>query len=74
MTQQEAEPRARQRRASLDHRLGWRISEWVELTGTSRPTLWRQVKSGKLKIVYVGTVPLVPRAEAIRLGLIDTEA
>jgi predicted DNA-binding transcriptional regulator AlpA len=51
-------------------RLGWRIPEWMKLTGTSRPTLWRQVKRGDLKLVYVGPTPMVPRSEAIRLGLI----
>jgi len=53
-------------------RLGWRLHEWMKLTGTSRPTLWRQVKLGDLKLVYVGHTPMVPRSEAIRLGLIDS--
>jgi hypothetical protein len=52
-------------------RLGFRISEWSELTGTSRVTTWRNVKRGHLKLVYVGPTPMVPRSEAIRLGLID---
>jgi len=52
-------------------RLGCRMPEWMRLTGTSRQTLWRQVKRGDLKVVYVGRTPLVPRAEAIRLGLIN---
>jgi hypothetical protein len=52
-------------------RLAWRLAEWMKLTGTSRPTLWRQVKRGDLKVVYVGHTPLVPRAEAVRLGLIN---
>jgi predicted DNA-binding transcriptional regulator AlpA len=53
-------------------RLGWRLPEWMKLTGTSRPTLWRQVKRGDLRIVYIGPTPMVPRAEAIRLGLINS--
>jgi hypothetical protein len=36
-------------------RLGWRISEWMRLTGTSRPTLWRQVKRGDLKLCQCGS-------------------
>jgi hypothetical protein len=52
-------------------RLGWRISEWMRLTGTSRPTLWRQVRRGDLELVYIGPTPMVPRSEAIRLGLIN---
>jgi predicted DNA-binding transcriptional regulator AlpA len=56
---------------SLDRRLGWRLPEWMQLTGISRPTLWRQVKRGDLKLVYVGPTPMVPRSEAIRLGFIS---
>jgi hypothetical protein len=52
-------------------RLGYRISEWSEMTGTSRVTTWRNVKRGHLKLVYVGSTPVVPRAEAVRLGFIN---
>ena len=45
--------------------------EWMKLTGTSRPTLWRQVKRGDVQLVYVGPTPMVTRAEAVRLGLIN---
>lgn len=55
----------------FDTRLGWRISEWAALTGTSRPTLWRQVKAGQVKLIYIGGIPIIPRSEAIRLGLIQ---
>lgn len=55
----------------LDCRLGWRLPEWMALTGISRPTLWRQVKRGDIKLVYIGPTPMVPRSEAVRLGLID---
>lgn len=71
MTQREKERRARQRRASLDQRLGWRIDEWVALTGTSRPTVWRHARDGKLRIVYMDKIPIIPRTEAVRLGLIN---
>ena len=59
------------RSLTASDRLAWRLAEWMKLTGTSRPTLWRQVKRGDLKVVYVGHTPLVPRAEAVRLGLIN---
>jgi hypothetical protein len=55
---------------NLLERLCWRIGEWCLLTGTSRPTTWRKVKAGTLKIVYYGTTPMVPRSEAVRLGFI----
>ena len=52
-------------------RFGYRIAEWSEMTATSRVTTWRNVKRGHLKLVYVGSTPMVPRSEAIRLGLIN---
>ena len=62
--------RQRRRAASLDQALGWRIDEWVALTGLSRPTVWRHSRDGKLKIIYVDKIPFVPRTEAVRLGFI----
>ena len=58
--------------ARCDLRLGWRVPEWMRLTNTSRATFWRHVKSGDLKVVYIGHTPIVPRSEAIRLGLIQS--
>ena len=52
-------------------RLGFRVNEWCTLTGTSRPTVWRQVRDGRLKLVDVNGIKLVPRSEAVRLGLLD---
>jgi|SoimicmetaTmtLMA_FD_contig_31_5230013_length_285_multi_2_in_0_out_0_1 predicted DNA-binding transcriptional regulator AlpA len=66
-----ATPHVDQRSLVAPDRLAWRLPEWMKLTGTSRPTLWRQVKRGDLKLVYVGPTPMVPRAEAIRLGFIN---
>ena len=63
--------RQRRRAASLDQALGWRIDEWIALTGLSRPTVWRHHRYHKLKIIYVDKIPFVPRTEAIRLGFID---
>ncbi|QIG91489.1 hypothetical protein [Bradyrhizobium sp. 6(2017)] len=65
-------PHKKQHSPLASHRLGWRIPEWMKATGTSRPTLWRQVKRGDLKLVYVGPTPMVPRSEAIRLGFIKS--
>ena len=62
--------RQRRRAASLDQALGWRIDEWVALTGLSRPTVWRHHRDNKLKIIYVDKIPFVPRTEAIRLEFI----
>jgi transcriptional regulator of acetoin/glycerol metabolism len=57
-------------RRALPTPLGWRINQWAVLTGTSRPTIWRQVKDGRLKLIDVNGIKLVPRSEAVRLGLI----
>ncbi|MEH2473644.1 putative DNA-binding transcriptional regulator AlpA [Nitrobacteraceae bacterium AZCC 2161] len=65
-------PHNDQRSPIAPDRLGWRLPEWMKLTNTSRQTLWRQVKRGDLRIIYVGPTPMVPRSEAIRLGLINS--
>ena len=78
-SKREGERRARQRAADeerrpqqrLIDRLAWRIDEWVERTGTSRPTVWRHARNGTLKVVYQGQIPFVPRSEAVRLGFIE---
>jgi hypothetical protein len=55
----------------MDHRLGWRFAEFSKMIGMNRLTLSKMQKAGKLQVVYFGDVPIVPRAEAIRLGLIS---
>jgi hypothetical protein len=69
----EAKRRKAQRAASIESGtlLGWRISEWCALTGTSKPTLWRHAKAGTIKLVYVGRVPIIPRSEAVPLGFLE---
>jgi len=54
-----------------DDRLGWRVAEFCKLVGMNRLTITKMAKLGKLQVVYFGDVPIVPRAEAIRLGLIS---
>jgi hypothetical protein len=49
-------------------RLGYRISEWSEMTGTSRITTWRAIKAGKLKTVNYCGITLIPDSERARLG------
>jgi hypothetical protein len=51
-------------------RLGYRIAEWSEMTGTSRQTTWRAIRIGALKVVDYNGIKLIPRTEAVRLGLI----
>ena len=60
--------RARQsNRKSKGSRLGYRISEWSEMTGTSRQTTWRAIRNGTLKTVTYAGITLVPDSERVRL-------
>jgi hypothetical protein len=56
--------------AQADARLGWRVAEFCKLVPISRATISKMAKQGKLTLIYFGDVPVVPRAEAVRLGLI----
>jgi excisionase family DNA binding protein len=67
---------------SLDHtiqttngpfagRVGFRLNEFIEMTGCSRPTLQRMLRRGDVKTVTVGSLKLIPRSEMIRLGLLE---
>jgi hypothetical protein len=58
----------RTRRADKPVRLGYRISEWSRLTGTSRVTTWRNIKSGKLKAIDYCGIKMIPDSERMRLG------
>ena len=64
---------ARQARSSRKkpRRLGYRISEWSEMTGTSRVTTWRAIRNGALEVVDYCGIPLIPHREAVRLKLLE---
>jgi N6-adenosine-specific RNA methylase IME4 len=49
------------------NRFGYRISEWSEMTGTSRITTWRAIRDGKLKAVDYCGIKLIPDSERARL-------
>lgn len=57
--------------AQGDDRLGWRVAEFCRLVPVNRATISRMAKQGKLTLIYFGDVPIVPRIEAVRLGLIS---
>jgi hypothetical protein len=57
----------------FNKRLSLRLDEFCELTGMSKPTLWRRIKSDDIRIVRIGGMPFVTRAELVRLGLIDPD-
>ena len=52
-------------------RFAYRIAEWSELTGTSRVTTWRNIRSGSLKAIDYNGITLIPHSEAVRLHLLD---
>jgi hypothetical protein len=54
-------------------RIGWRVCEWATMTGMSRQTAWRQIRSGKLIAADVNGIKVIPRTEAVRLGLLPAE-
>jgi hypothetical protein len=54
-------------RKSKGPRFGYRVAEWRELTGTSRQTTWRAIRSGALKVVDYNGIPLIPDSERVRL-------
>jgi hypothetical protein len=64
--------RARQsNRKSKGSRLGYRISEWSEMTGTSRQTTWRAIRNGTLKTVNYANITIIPDSERTRLGFAE---
>jgi excisionase family DNA binding protein len=54
----------------LNERLGFRVNEWAELTGSSRVTVWRLIKAGKIPLVGHGSTKCIPRSFAIAQGYI----
>ena len=71
LMQASANRAARCARQSNGKRLGYRISEWSAMTGTSRVTTWRAIRSGALKVVDYNGIPLIPDSERVRLGFAE---
>jgi hypothetical protein len=61
----------RARNSNKVRRLGYRITEWSEMTGTSRVTTWRNIKNGTLKVIDYNGIRLIPSSEAVRLHFLD---
>jgi hypothetical protein len=70
--QQRCSPMTKASTVQNDERLGWRVAEFCKLVHIDRSTISKMAKQGKLTLVYFGDVPVVPRSEAIRLGLISS--
>jgi predicted DNA-binding transcriptional regulator AlpA len=54
-----------------DDRLAWRVPEFAKLVSVSAATIYKMSKAGKIRLEYFGDLPVVPRTEAIRLGLLS---
>ena len=54
----------------INRRLGFRVGEYASLLGISYTSVWRHIRDKKIETVVVGGVRLIPRAFAIRQGLI----
>jgi excisionase family DNA binding protein len=54
-------------------RLAYSITEWSELTNTSKPTIYRQMNAGELRFVQVRGVRRIPAAESVRLKFAPAE-
>lgn len=59
----------RKRTAPSLPRIAYSIKEWCHITGFSKPTVYRQMKSGDLRYVEVGGIRRIPAEEKQRLGL-----
>ena len=57
----------------MNQRLGFRTGEFARLCGVSVPTIWRQIRDGKIEVVSIGGVRLIPRSYAIKRGLITRD-
>jgi len=60
----------RRKRQTENSRLGWRLGEFSRMTGVSRITLWRLARDEKLRLAYLGKIPIITDHEARRLGLL----
>ena len=71
----ESEPEPKRETVTLPPtaRLGYRIAEFAHLCGVSVPTVYRGIRDKKIDVIEVGSVRLVPRAYAIRRGLITSD-
>ena len=50
-------------------RVAYSVTEWSEITGTSRPTVYRQMDAGELRYVLIRKMRRIPASELVRLKL-----
>lgn len=54
-----------------ERRLGFRPLEFASMLGISKTTLWRLIKEGKIEVIEIGGIKLIPRVAAVKAGLIS---
>ncbi len=57
----------------VNQRLGFRVGEFAALIGVSHVTIWRGIKNGKIKIIDLNGVKIIPRKFAISAGYISAD-
>ena len=61
----------RARKSNKISRIAYRITEWSDMTGTSRVTTWRAIKNRTLQVIDYNGIKLIPASEAVRLRFLD---
>ncbi len=52
----------------VHQRLGFRPAEFAALIGVSYVTVWRGIKSGKIKVIDQNGIQIIPRAFVVEAG------
>jgi len=55
-------------------RLAYSVAEWSQMTGLSRPTIYRMMAAGELRYSQIRGIRRIPATEAERLGFKRPEA
>ena len=63
-----AKQRRRARTPPTLPRIGYSVGEWVQMTGFSRPTVYRQMQKGTLRYIEVDGIRRIPASEKARQG------
>jgi hypothetical protein len=57
----------------VNQRLGFRVGEFAALLGVSHVSVWRGIKAGKIDVIDLNGIKIIPRAFAIKEGLITAD-
>ena len=57
----------------VHQRLGFRPAEFAALIGVSYVTVWRGIKSGKIKVIDQNGIQIIPRSFVVEAGYISVD-